>query len=69
MHISTVSYSILKGLGGLEMQNEPVPRVRLVPAAVWETCIHERYSHLCQFHPGLRRGYNSHQRPPRERLR
>lgn len=28
MHISTVFYSGLEGLGGLEMQNEPVPQVR-----------------------------------------
>lgn len=28
MHISTVFYSGLEGLGGLEMQNEPIPHVR-----------------------------------------
>lgn len=28
MHISTVFYSGLEGLGGLDMQNEPVSQVR-----------------------------------------
>lgn len=27
MHISTIFYSGLEGLGGLEMQNKPIPRV------------------------------------------
>ena len=34
MHISTVFYSGLEGIGGLEMQTKPVPQVRSTPRSV-----------------------------------
>lgn len=45
MHISTIFYSGLEGLGGLEMQNEPVPQVRYAFSG-WRM---EAYTHQGNF--------------------